>query len=507
MASATQFGLYRRENELSLPPMRAWQARCVDQIRQAIREGHRRIVVQSPTGAGKTLLAAHLFAGSIAKGKRPLFTVPDITLVEQTLKSFERVGIHDVGVIQAQHERTDFSAQVQIASVQTLIRRELPEVDLIVCDEVHVQYKILNDLLDGPLWKDKVIIGLSATPWARGMGLHWTKLIIGATIKELIADGILCNFQGYGPAEDVDLSGVRIVKGEFDEGQSSAIMRDAKIVADVVEQWKNHGSVERIFMFCVDRAHARDQQAKFEAAGIPFGYIDGTMEMDERKPIFADFRSGKITGIASVGCLSRGVDEDVHCIIDVAPTNSEMDFVQKIGRGLRNPNGNKTLLILDHAGNAQRLGMVTDIHHETLDSRPPGDRTKAESGNSKKKPHKCPSCNAIVSYGAAKCSLCGTVLKATSKTTHAPGELSEYTSDGKRKDKTVEDRQAWYSGFLAIAEARGHSEGWAAYRYKAKFGVWPNGLRKEPSPPSREVESYDKFLRIKYIKGKQKERA
>ena len=483
--------------------MRAWQDRTVDLIRQAIREGHRRIVVQSPTGAGKTLLAAHLFAGSIAKGKRPLFTVPDITLVEQTLKSFERVGIHDVGVIQAQHERTDFSAQVQIASVQTLIRRELPQVDLIVIDECHVLYQKLLELMDGPLWKDKVIIGLSATPWARGMGLHWTKLIIGATIKELIAEGILCNFQGYGPDEDVDLSGVRIVKGEFDEGQSSAIMRDAKMVADVVEQWKKHGSVERIFMFCVDRAHARDQQAKFEAAGIPFGYIDGTMEMDERKPIFADFRSGKITGIASVGCLSRGVDEDVHCIIDVAPTNSEMAFVQKIGRGLRNPNGNKTLLILDHAGNAQRLGMVTDIHHDTLDSRPPGDRTKAESGNSKKKPHKCPSCNAIVSYGSAKCSLCGTVLKATSKTTHAPGELSEYTSDGKRKEKAPEDRQAFYSGFLGLALERNHSEGWAAYRYKAKFGVWPNGLRKEPSTPSNEVRQYDKFLRIKYIKGKQ----
>ena len=156
MSTAFLFGDMRRENALDLPPMRKWQERCVPLIREAIREGHKRIVVQSPTGAGKTLLAAHLFAGSIAKGKRPLFTVPDITLVEQTLKSFNRVGIHDVGIIQAQHERTDWEAQVQIASVATLIRRELPDVDLIVIDECHVNYSKLLEIMDGDRWKGKI---------------------------------------------------------------------------------------------------------------------------------------------------------------------------------------------------------------------------------------------------------------------------------------------------------------------------------------------------------------
>ena len=141
--------LFDSDLELSLPPMRAWQEKTVPLIRQAAKEGHRRIVVQSPTGAGKTLLAAHLFANSLAKGKRPLFTVPDITLVEQTLHSFERVGITDIGVIQAQHVRTDWNAQVQIASVQTLIRRELPEVDFVIVDEAHVSFEALYKIMDG----------------------------------------------------------------------------------------------------------------------------------------------------------------------------------------------------------------------------------------------------------------------------------------------------------------------------------------------------------------------
>ena len=97
------------------------------------------------------------------------------------------------------------------------------------------------------------------------------------------------------------------------------------------------------------------------------------------------------------------------------------------------------------------------------------------------------------------------MLTAASAPRHAPGELSEYASDGKRKEKAPEDRQAFYSGFLGLALERNHSEGWAAYRYKAKFGVWPNGLRKEPSTPTNAVRQYDKYMRIKYVKGKQAE--
>lgn len=503
MADTFRFGFMRPENVIALPEMRMWQSRTVDAIRQAVIEGHKRIVVQSPTGAGKTLLAAHLFAGSIAKRKRPIFTVPDISLVNQTLKSFEKVGIRDIGVIQAHHDRTDSEAQVQIASVQTLVRRLLPDVDLIVVDECHVSYKALYRIMDGPVWADKVIIGLSATPWARGMGFHWSKLIIGATIGELIRDGVLCGFRVYAPNEEVNLSHVRIVKGEFDEEQSSAVMRDAKIVADVVETWKQRWGKDRTFMFCVNRAHAKEQQAKFEQAGIPFGYIDGMMSAEEREPVFAKFRTGEIKGIASVGCLSRGVDEDVHCIIDAKPKNSEMAFVQEIGRGLRNPTGDKELLILDHAGNTLRLGMVTDIHHESLDKRAPGDRSKPFQDDKKpKKPFKCPHCNAVIPYGRTKCPICHATLKTPSKVRHADGELIEFIS-GKKKP-VVEDKQAWYSGFLAIAQERGHSEGWAAYRYKEKFGVWPRGVERVPRKPTPEMVKYDRHLRIRYIKGREK---
>jgi hypothetical protein len=184
--------------------------------------------------------------------------------------------------------------------------------------------------------------------------------------------------------------------------------------------------------------------------------------------------------------------------------------VQEWGRGVRNPNGDKTLLILDMAGNAQRLGYVEDIHHDTLDSRAPGDRKKAFEGEKKpKKPYKCPHCNAIIPRNRTKCPVCAATLKVISQVEHRKGELIEFGEAKPKKSKsreyTMEQKQQFYSGLLWIAKERGKSEGIAAHRYRDKFGVWPNQLKKEPAKPTLEVERFDKYCRIKWAKSKQKE--
>ena len=495
-----QASLMRPINEISLPTLRKWQARTVEEIRQAIREGHRRIVFQSPTGAGKTLLAGHLFAGSIAKGLRAMFTVPDSILVEQTLRSFERVGIYDIGVIQAQHERTDWEAQVQIASIQTLVRRRRPEVHLVVVDEAHVSFKAFLDMLKAPAWENVVVIGLSATPWAKCMGHHWTKLIIGATIHELIEEGVLCGFRGYGPEEELDRSQIKVTAGEFNEASSSQAMRQARIIGDVVRTWQDRWGQDRTFMFCVDRKHAQEQRDAFNNAGIPFGYIDGTMSRDERAEVFRDFRSGVIKGISSVGCLIRGVDEDVRCIIDCQPTKSEMAHVQKIGRGLRPADG-KELLILDHAGNNLALGTVTDIFHDHLDMGMKGDRKQPyEDEKEPPKPKKCPKCHAIVPGHVYKCPNCGEKLAHESKVEAKAGELVEFGSKKAKKD----DKQVFYSGLLGLAWERqyGNPEGWAAHKYRERFGVWPIGLDRHMATPSKAVRDFEYKLRLKWAAEK-----
>lgn len=501
----------RRENYIQLPEMRRWQKDAVQHIREAIVQGHKHFVVQAATGAGKTQLAANLFAGSLNKGKRPVFIVPDISLVEQTLQSFNHVGIHDIGIMQGNHRRTDHRAQVQIASLKTLVRRQLPDADLIIVDEVHVQNAQLLAILEEE-WKDKVVIGLSATPWAKGMGLHWTKLIHGLTIREGIEDGILCPFTIFGAVVKPNRAGVKTVAGEWDDATAGAAMSEQKIVASVVETWRKLWGGHETFMFCQNRAHAKEQQEAFNQAGIPFGYIDGTMSIEERLPVLEAYDKHEIYGISSVGCLIRGVDKRVRYVIDAQMTKSDMSLVQKIGRGLRIAPGKDYLIIADHAMN-QVNRTFDQIHHDELDSRDPKEKGEAYAGEKlPAKPHECPSCHAMVPYGQ-KCA-CGFVFVKTSDIEHIPGELYELTggagakvTKAKKKEPTPEDKRRWYAELLGYAEQHGKSTSWALANFHEKFKSWPHGKNSiTPEMPSPEVFRYVRGRRIAWAKSQKREK-
>lgn len=493
-------------DEIALRPLRPLQESAIAQIRQAIREGHKRIVLMAPTGFGKTLTAAHIIAGALSKGKRPMFVCPAIALVNQTLASFEGEGIRDIGVIQAQHERTDFTAAVQIASVQTLIRRTLPQVDFVLIDEVHITYDKLNQILDGDAWRDKVVIGLSATPWAKGMGLRWTKLVIAATTKGLIDGGFLTPFRVFAPASDPDLSKVKIVKGEYEERGASLVMSDKLLIADIVKTWLEKGENRPTFLFAVDCAHARFIRAEFLQAGVSCGYIDGNSTDDERKDTFRRFRSGEDKIIASVGCLIAGIDEDVRCVIDAQPlSKSEIRHVQKIGRGLRTAPGKADLIVLDHAGNTQRIGLVTDIHHDALDRRRPSEREIDDGEREVPKPVKCPACHAI--FAPRKlCPNCGYKFpfkEAKNMVATRDGDLVEYGSGKKKQGPSQQAKGDFYAEVLFIAQEKGYAPGWAAHKYKERYGDWPRE-RRQPVAPSLETVRYLKHLQIRWARRKEK---
>ena len=353
---------------LNLKPLRPRQATAIASVRKAIKEGHRRIVLQAPTGSGKTISASHIIAGALDKGNRPIFCVPRLSLIGQTIKRFEAQGICDIGVIQGQHERTEFCAAVQIASIHTLVKRPLPEVNFAIIDEVHLQLKSLNEILDSEAWKNKIVIGLSATPWTKGMGLRWTKLIVLATTNEMIDEGWLTPVVGYGVPDEFmpDVSKVHTnFDGEYVEGEAEKAMTTQKIVGNVVKTWLEKWGKDKTFMFCVNRNHAKKMQQEFQDAGISCGYIDGTMDADEREAVLRKYRNGEHKIIASIDTMGIGVDEDVRCIVYLRLTKSEMKWVQDGGRGIRIADGKESCMLLDHAGTAEELGLFTDIHHET----------------------------------------------------------------------------------------------------------------------------------------------
>ena len=320
---------------------RKHQRQSIDRLRQSLARGCSRPCLQLPTGAGKTFVASMIVNGALAKGNRVVFTVPALSLINQTVEAFEAEGVTQIGVIQADHPRTDWTAPVQVASVQTLARRDRPDCEVVVVDECHIGSKVISEwMAECP---DVPFIGLSATPWRQGMSSEYDDLIIGATMQELIDAGFLSSFRVFAPAHP-DLSGVKTTAGDFNQGQLGEVMGEGQMVADVVSTWLEKGEARPTLCFAVDRAHAKKLQADFERSGVPTGYVDAYTDEVERALVARRFERGEIKVVCNVGCLTTGVDWDVRCIILARPTKSEMLYVQMIGRGLRTADGKNDCL-------------------------------------------------------------------------------------------------------------------------------------------------------------------
>jgi superfamily II DNA or RNA helicase len=476
-------------------PLRDHQRLAMSLLRNSYLAGHRRTVLELPTGAGKTRIAAEIVNGALIRGKRVCFTVPAISLVDQTLEAFQNEGIYDLGVLQANHPRTHYGAAVQIASVQTIARRFIPEADIVVVDECHLRFDVIrNWMRDCP---DTLFIGLSATPWARGMAEQWDDLVIPVRMQELIGAGYLSPFRVFAPSHP-DLSSVKTVKGDYDEGQLAEVMGESRLVADVVDTWLRRGRGRPTLVFAVNLAHARQIQEKFAAAGIAMGYCDARVDLIERKLLFDRLARGEIAGIVNVGTLTTGVDADIRCIVMARPTKSEMLFVQCIGRGLRTAPGKDDCLILDHADNHARLGFVTDIRHDRLlgkgDKRPATRKERNEP-----MPRECNGCGVLKPPMVSVCPSCGFKPERQCDIEAEEGELVEW-KPGRKRFTRVEKQEFW-SMALFVDRERQKGRKFAKALYRAKFGVWPVDLIHIEKKPTPEFKSYEKSRRIAYAAG------
>lgn len=482
---------------------RPHQVRALEMLRASVVAGAKRPLVQMPTGAGKTHLAAMIIKGARAKNPavRVAFIVDAISLIDQTVEAFYTEGLDNIAVIQADHPMQDWSKSIQVASVQTLAKRGMPQVDLVIVDEAHDQNEWLKSIMASGEWANVRFIGLSATPWSKGLGHVYDDLIIPVSMQELIDQGYLCPFRVYAAAHP-DLTGVKVQRGDYVDGQLSEAMQAGNLVADIVSTWYKLGEGRPTVAFCVDRAHAKKVQLRFQEAGVGCGYIDAYTDRAERRRIRAQLDAGEISVVANVGCLIKGVDWALGCIILARPTKSEIRFVQMVGRGLRVNEGMDDCVILDHADNTLRLGFVTDIHHPRLCKAVKGERKAQETRAAL--PKECPACTYLKPPKTHECPVCGFKPEKRSEIKEEAGELVEVTR-GKIK-AGMDEKQSWLSQLNVIAKEKGYKRGWVANTYRKKFGVWPRGLNDWlEEKPTATVRNYVLGMNIRYSKrgGKQ----
>jgi DNA repair protein RadD len=413
-----------------------------------------------------------------------IFTAPRLVLVDQSFSRFVANGIDPemMGIIQANHPWSRPDAPLQIASVDTLERRGFPEnIDVALIDECHIRREGVEKWLASA---KHLFIGLSATPWRRGMGLVWDDLIVPGTIDELIEEGYICKSRVFAPSHP-DLSGIKKVAGDFHEGQLAERMSGDKLVADVVLTWCEKAEGRPTLLFAVNRAHADVLHQQFQAAGVASAYVDADTPREERAQMGRDLERGQLKVICSVQTMTLGVDLPVHCVSYCRPTWSEMMFCQALGRGLRPLPGKEYALILDHSDTHRRLGMVADIYgmHGGLDHRKPGEKV---AGCHKElpviAPTECKGCGALMAPRITKCEACGWVRKAHSRVETVDGELVEMErgmrlAHKENREMTHDQKALWFAQLKGFGEENGYKAGWAPNKYKHKFGVWPNAYR------------------------------
>jgi len=468
------------------------QEAIIANIREAFRRGHKRVGVMSPTGSGKTELAMSMIDGAARKGKRCAFICDRVTLIEQTSRRFFAAGISH-GVIQAQHENYHPWMQVQVCSIQTLAKRKVTDFDFVVVDEFHTQYKahleLFKDLENVPF------VGLSATPWSRGLGKHWQTLVTGPTTQELIDQDFLTPFVVYGPP--IDLSSVRIRAGEFVKDELGAAVDKPKLVADIVTTWLKRGEDRQTICFATNIAHSKHIVSEFQRFGIAAAHVDAYDDTEDRRAILKAFDKGEIKIISSVDVLTKGFDSpNASCMIDALPTNSLIRHVQKVGRVVRRAEGKKNAIILDHAGNTERLGFVTDPVPTELCMGKKRETKKAERKEPLPKP--CAVCDYMKPPKVHQCPQCGFAPEKQNEVEPQAGELV------KAEIASKVTKTQWYQELLGYARAKGKKDGWAAHMYRDKFGTWPNGIEKTPKEPTEVVTKFIQHKNIRKAKSRAK---
>jgi len=468
--------------------LRDYQQKAITDIGQALRAGNRTVGLMLPTGSGKTRIAEKIILALIARGKKVLFICDRIELINQTSACFDTAEIEH-GVMQANHERFMPSKSVQVCSIQTLARRQIPDADYIIVDEFHTIFKTQLKMIESMC--DTRFIGLSATPFTRGLGKYWEKLVVGARTQELIDAGYLSPFEIYGPPPP-DLRKVKMQAGDYNQKQLGKKVDQPKVIGEIVSTWLKHGEDRQTICFAINIEHSKHIVNSFMDSDIPAAHIDCFTEADERKEIHRQFRAKEIAIISSVDVLTKGYDCPIaSCLIMSRPTKSLTVYIQQFGRILRICEGKENAIVLDHGGNAARHGFPTDPLPEILCN---DDRNAKKAVKREKLPKTCPKCHYLKYPGISVCPKCGFETQHINTVENTDDKLVKI-------DKIpMNEKQNWYAMLLYIARLKHYADGWASHKYKMKFGVWPHKKTGvHPIPPSKEVDNYLKYI---YIKGR-----
>jgi DNA repair protein RadD len=481
-----------------------YQESILDLLRQGFALGHRTQLLVAPTGAGKTEMAIALLQATAKRGNTAAMLLDRIVLCDQTSLRLQKYGI-DHGVMQSGHWRYRPYEKIQVCSAQTIEKRgSFPGLKVLIVDEAHqTRTQTVKFIKNNP---DVKVIGLSATPFTKGLGAIYSHVVSSVTTQELVKLGKLAPLRVF-IAKEIDMTGAKKLAGEWSPDVVSE--RGLKITGDIVTEWvkKTHevfGGPRKTVVFCAGVAHGADLAQKFAEAGYNFvslSYKDDDQFKQDAVKEFAKADS-TIHGLIATDILTKGFDvSDVMIGVSARPFSKSLSsHIQQMGRVMRAHQGKDFALWLDHSGNYLRFQEDwDDVYENGVTELDDGrEKTKKEKTAVEKQAAQCPRCSHVWPSAADTCPCCGYVRQARNTVTAVPGQMEEIDGSGKAQ----QEKREWYGQILYVRNERGYKDGWAANKFKEKFGSMPDGFRVLPTPPSEAVQRWLKSSHIRFMKSR-----
>lgn len=308
------------------------------------------VLFQMPTGTGKTTVFSEIVRRARLKEKKVLIVVHRKELVEQIV---ERLSYFDVeaGIISGTMP-PDATKEVQVATIQSLSKREYPVADIVIIDECHhakaCTYKKLWDI-----YPKARFLGVTATPIrmsGEGFSDLFDTLINSGQLSYFVEHGYLVkikHFVGVTP----DLSSIKVKMNDYAQDELGKLMQDKELMADLVESYHKRAEGKKMIVFAVNIEHSQQIVEEYCREGIAAEHIDANTPKKEREQILKRFRKGETLVLSNVDIVSEGFDvPDCEAVQLARPTKSLALFLQQVGRCMRPSPGKEEGLVLDNAG-------------------------------------------------------------------------------------------------------------------------------------------------------------
>lgn len=453
--------------------LRQYQLDIINDIRNHFRQGHKSVLVQLPTGAGKTLLSAEMIRLSVERGSRVWFVCNRIELIDQTANAFQKMNLNFSFI--ANGYEYNPNANIHICSIQTLKNRIhlVNKPTLIFWDESHqIAAKTWASVYHENSTAYHVL--LTATPCrldGQGFKQFATALVQGPTVSQLIDIGFLCKYRAYAPQQP-DLSGVHKRMGEFVKSEISELVDQPKFTGNAVNEYIKHANGKRNLVFCVNIEHSKHVKEQFEYAGISSCHIDGETPKHERTEIINKFKRGEILTLTSVDLVTTGFDVPaIECVTFLRPTASVSLAIQMMGRGLRPSENKSEVIFLDHVNLFRTHGLPDSEREWSLDG------IKKREKESVQPVKTCSVCFAAIQSFHKICPYCNyefpiseslDLTKTQTKEELAEIKLAELIQ--KKQERKKQGQAQTYDELVMLGKQRGYKNphAWAHYIYSSR---------------------------------------